>query len=380
MRMLRIPQADALLAAAVVVESQVEVWALGHGTAPRGATAVAGLVTALGIALRRRAPVAGLAIVLLSLAALQPLQDLSSDDDVYFPAFALMGAVYSAGAHARRLRGIVAVLSLVVAPVVLALGDRDGLSFDAVLFFEIFVGPAYLAGVAIGRRRARELVLTRHAERLDRDRERAAESAVAHERTRIARELHDVVAHAVSVMVVQAQGGRRIVRQEPGEAEEAFAVIERTGGQALGEMRRLLGMLRSADERASLAPQPGLEHLETLADDVRRAGLPVALELEGEPARLPPGVDVSAYRIVQEALTNALKHARPASATVRVRCLPAAVEVEVSDDGRGGAPDGGGHGLVGMRERVALYGGRLEAGDRPSGGFVIRARLPFEAR
>jgi signal transduction histidine kinase len=379
-RALRIPALDALLGAAVLVASQIEVWVLGHGTAPPGLAAAAGLAAALGTALRRRAPLTGLMLVLAGLLALLPAQDISSDDDVYFPVFAAMFAVYSAGAHARRLRGLVAVLALVVTPVVFALSDPDGLTVDAVVFFEIFVGPPYLAGLAIAHRRKSELALTRHAERLDRDRERAAEAAVAQERTRIARELHDVVAHAVSVMVVQAQGGRRMVRQEPGEAEEAFDVVERTGVQALGEMRRLLGMLRSADERAALVPQPGLGHLEALVADVRGAGLPVELVLQGDPAGLPPGVDVSAYRIVQEALTNALKHAGPASATVRVRCLAGAVEVEVSDDGRGGGTDGGGHGLVGMRERVALYGGRLEAGDGPTGGFAIRARLPYEAR
>ena len=204
------------------------------------------------------------------------------------------------------------------------------------------------------------------------------------ERARIARELHDVVAHGVSaIAVVQAQGGGRLVRSDPEEAEDAFATIERTGRQALVELRRLLGMLRVTDEQRVLAPQPGVARLGALVDDVRKAGLPVELVVDGDVATLPPGVDVSAYRIVQEGLTNALKHAGPARARVHVRYLPRAVEVEVTDDGRGGAivvagNDGGGQGLIGMRERVSLYGGRLEAGGRPSGGYAIRARLPFE--
>jgi signal transduction histidine kinase len=381
MRAPSIPASDVLLGAAFAVAAQVEVWALGHGTAPQAALAVAGVLTGIAIALRRRAALAGLALALFSIALIQPLGEISSDDDVYFPALALIVSAYSAGAYARRLRWVAAVLALLVAPVLLALSDPDGLSFDAVFFFEIFVAPPYIAGVAIARRRDREAALTRHAERLDRDRERAADAAVATERSRIARELHDVVAHAVSVIVVQAQGGARMVRPEPDEAEAAFAAIERTGAQALGEMRRLLGMLRATDEEAARTPQPGVAQLDALAEEVRRAGLSVELSVEGDAAALPAGVDVSAYRIVQEALTNALKYAGPATATVRVRCLPGAVEVSVLDDGRGSAaPDGGGHGLIGMRERVALYGGHLEAGAGSAGGFAIRARLPFEAR
>jgi signal transduction histidine kinase len=380
MRVARVPVADRWLAVAVLVVAQVEVWTLGHGTAPRVLATGASVVVAAGIGLRRVAPVAALAAVVAATGFVFAFEDVASDDDAYFPAFALMFAVYSAGAHARRLRGVAGVLALVVAPVMLSLGDRDGLSADSVLFFEIFVGPAFAAGVAIAHRRRRELELTRHAERLDRDRERAAETAVSLERARIARELHDVVAHAISVIVVQAQGGVRMVRAEPVEAEQAFGAIERTGRQALGEMRRLLGML-SADDDGELAPQPSLGHLDALIAEVERAGLPVELVREGDAACVPPGVDVSAYRIVQEALTNALKHAGPASATVRVRCLPTAVEVEVADDGHGApATNGGGHGLTGMRERVALYGGRLEAGARPSGGFTVSARLPFETR
>jgi signal transduction histidine kinase len=246
------------------------------------------------------------------------------------------------------------------------------------IFFSLIWLPPYVGGVAIARRRRREQVLERHAASLDADRERAAAAAVSQERARIARELHDIVAHAVSTMVVQAQGGARMVRIEPGEAEEAFDAIERTGRRALIEMRRLLAVLRAADDRAVLAPQPGVERLGELVDGVRSAGLPVELRVEGRVSPLPAGVDVSAYRIVQEALTNTLKHAGPARAKVVVRYLPDAIELEVSDDGAGSPAhdETGGQGLVGMRERVAIYGGKLDTGFGAAGGYRIRARLP----
>jgi signal transduction histidine kinase len=196
--------------------------------------------------------------------------------------------------------------------------------------------------------------------------------------------LHDVVAHNVSVMVVQAGAARRTVDRDTAGAKEAMNLIETTGRQALDEMRRLLGVLRKEDdqERPALTPQPSVRYLDQLVAQVRKAGLPVELEVEGDPRPLASGVDLSAYRIVQEALTNSLKHAGPAHATVRVRYGADDVEVTVTDDGRGPeAGDGAngtasGHGLVGIRERVALYGGELEAGPRRGGGYTVRAKLP----
>jgi signal transduction histidine kinase len=201
---------------------------------------------------------------------------------------------------------------------------------------------------------------------------------VADERTRIARELHDVVAHAISVTVVQARGGRRMLDESPDEARAAFDAIERTSTHALAEMRRLLGMLRESDDDLALAPQPSLTRLDALAEQVRAAGLPVEIAVEGDPVELPPGVDLSAYRIVQEALTNALKHAGPARARVRVRYAQEELELEITDDGAGNGDGGGsGHGLLGMRERVAVFGGELEAGVNAGGGYALRARLPI---
>jgi signal transduction histidine kinase len=186
-----------------------------------------------------------------------------------------------------------------------------------------------------------------------------------------------VVAHSISVIVLQARGGRRVLQSEPADAREAFAMIERTGHQALEEMRRLLGMLRRSDEEIALAPQPSLQELGRLVEQVRSAGLPVQLTIEGEARELPPGVELSAYRIVQEALTNALRHAGPARARVVIRYQPDDLELEIADDGPGtGDASAAGYGLIGMRERVSVYGGELQAGRRPEGGYALRVRLP----
>jgi signal transduction histidine kinase len=215
----------------------------------------------------------------------------------------------------------------------------------------------------------------RRVQLAERERDVAAREAVVEERARIARELHDAVAHNVSMIVVQAGAERRVV---DGSTREVLQTIEQIGRGALTEMRRLVGMLR-ADAAEPLAPQPGIRDLPMLVTQVREAGLPVELHVDGEPRELPVGIELSAYRIVQEALTNALKHAGEARASVRVHYGPDSLELEIADDGAGTpAPEtDGGHGLVGMRERVALYGGRLDAGRRPTGGFAVRVLLPI---
>ena len=208
------------------------------------------------------------------------------------------------------------------------------------------------------------------------ERELGAVQAAADERIRIARELHDVITHNVSVMVVQAAAANDVFEARPERAREALRAIEDTGRRALGELRRLLDVEGGGD---GTLPQPGLARVDELVANVRAAGLPVALEIEGRRPQLPEGVDLSAYRILQEALTNTLKHARATHARVRVRYGADAVELEVTDDGVGGSVDDGGRGIVGMRERVALFGGRLDAGSRPEGGFAVRARMPLGA-
>jgi signal transduction histidine kinase len=206
----------------------------------------------------------------------------------------------------------------------------------------------------------------------------AAQRAVAAERQRIARELHDVVAHSVSVMTVQAGAVRRLLLPEQERERQALETVEATGREALTEMRRLVGLLREHGTMPEFAPQPSMRAVDVLVGTVREAGLPVELEVEGEPTELPPGVDLSAYRVIQEALTNALKYAGPANAWVTVRWKGSELELEIANDGRsepGG--DGGGRGLEGLRERVALVGGSIESGPRAGGGFVVKAHLPL---
>jgi signal transduction histidine kinase len=213
----------------------------------------------------------------------------------------------------------------------------------------------------------------------EREREAAARIAVAEERTRIARELHDIVAHAMSVMVLQVGAVRHKLPPTLGENRDALGRVEQAGRTALAEMRRLLGAMRRDEDELELGPQPGLDALGSLVEDVSRAGLPVRLFLEGDSRPLPRAIDLSAYRIVQEGLTNALKHARASHAYVTVRYRPDDVQLQVADDGNGPATTNGkGHGLVGIRERVTIYGGQMSAGRAPAGGFVLTARLPID--
>jgi signal transduction histidine kinase len=248
----------------------------------------------------------------------------------------------------------------------------------------LFAGPALLAwvlGDSMHYRRAYYANLEDRAARLERERDAQARVAAVAERARIARELHDVIAHNVSVMVVQADGASYALATDPGRAKEALAAISATGRQALAEMRRMLGVLRREEEGPSevRAPQPGIGELGELLDQARLAGLPVSFTVEGDPQPLPGGVALAAYRIVQESLTNTRKHAGPvATASVVLRYSDAALVLAISDDGRGAAaPDGAGHGLTGMRERVATYGGSVAAGPRPGGGFEVVATLPL---
>ena len=239
---------------------------------------------------------------------------------------------------------------------------------------------AWVLGDSMRYRRAYYLALEDRAARLERERDAQAQIAAAAERARIARELHDVVAHNVSVMVVQADGASYALGSEPERARQALGTIAATGRQALAEMRRLLGVLRSGDEHAELAPLPGIDQLRDLLDQTRAAGRTVSLTLEGTPRPLPEGVGLAAYRVVQESLTNARKHGGiGASVAVSLRYLADELVLQVTDDGRGAATadDGGGHGLIGMRERVGIYGGSVLAGPRETGGYQVTARLPL---
>jgi signal transduction histidine kinase len=218
----------------------------------------------------------------------------------------------------------------------------------------------------------------RHAKLLEQERELRAREAIIEERARIARELHDIVAHGVSTMVLQAGGVRRRLTGDQGAERDVLLNVEETGRRSLTEMHRMLGIMRQPDSGEPFTPQPGLARLDELAQSMRAAGLPVELRVEGAAIQLPSGLDLSAYRIIQEALTNTLKHAGSARANVTVTYGPDALDLEVVDNGHGSSNGHvGGHGLVGMRERVALFGGELETGRRPEGGYRVHAHLPL---
>jgi len=375
---------DAVLALALAGTAQYEIWArplFDDGIpGPRLANAVLLLLITLPLAWRRRAPTVVFALVLVSVGLqVSQIDDARSVQPPFQDWIALLVVFYSLGAHAERRRAIAAGAlggaAVVAGDLVQLLSGEAGLEDTVPAWF--MLAAAYGVGFALRGQRIQSTLLAHRAERLEREREQKARLAVAEERVRIARELHDIVAHAISVIVVQAQAGQRVLEGEQASAREALGSIETTGRQALVEMRRLLGILRKEDRELALAPRPSLAYLDVLAERVRDAGLPVELHVEGEAKPLPPGVDLSAYRIVQEALTNALKHAGPASAQVVVRYRPGEVELEITDDGRGPV-DGreGGHGLVGMRERAALVGGNVESGTNGGRGYFVRARLP----
>ena len=233
------------------------------------------------------------------------------------------------------------------------------------------VAPVLIGRVIRSRARLNQ-ALREKAERLEHERADRAAAAALEERTRIAGELHDVVAHALSAMVVQASGARRLAERDPARAADAFKAVETSGREALTEIRRLLGVLRREDEEIALAPQPSLRHVGSLVRKIEAAGLPVELAVEGDEHDLPIGIDLTAYRVVQEALGGALEHGHAGRARVKLRYGPDQVELEVADDGS--APE---RPLLGIRERVALSGGRLQAGARRDGGHVVRAQLPL---
>ena len=367
---------DAGLAVGLAILVIVEVLANEEVDAPAGTVLPLGLLITLPVAFRRVAPVTTLAVVLTGFVTAEQLYGVA--DATGSPFAALLLALYSAGAYADR-RGRWISGGMLGAFLLAFVFDSATPIGDFFFIGGIMFGVWGAAIVVNSRQRLASELALRTVE-LEHEREEKARLAVAEERARIARELHDVVAHNLSVMIVQAGAERREVAEERPETAEVLETIEQTGRQAMAEMRRLLGMLRRSDDELALAPQPSVEHLETLVAQVRDAGMPVELSVEGERRPLPSGVDLSAYRIVQEALTNALKHAGPASARVTVRYGRDELDIEVVDDGRA-APNGngaGGHGLVGMRERVALFGGDLATGHRRDGGYAIKARLPID--
>jgi signal transduction histidine kinase len=369
---------DRIVAVFLVVLGQIELW-VGHALpGPKGLAAPLLLVITGSVAFRRRWPLGVGVVVMISNDVLGAVGGYGTS---LAHAAAWMCSLYAIAVwtDTRRFLIGVAVLALGNVAAYAAPGGATSIS-DAGIFTWLPTLAMVLVRGAVRGRQLRADALAARAELLEREHELRAHEAVAEERARIARELHDLVAHNVSVMVVQAGAERHALGPEQASTREALASIEQAGRQALVEARRLLGMLRRKDDGSELEPQPSVDHIDVLVEQIERAGLPVSLAVEGERAPLPAGVDLCAYRIVQEGLTNALKHAGPAHAEVVLRYAPRALDVEVRDDGRGPARangDGAGHGLIGMRERVALYGGALETGARDGGGFAIHAHLPL---
>ncbi len=360
-----------VLAAAAVTEV-----ATAGVDAPWPIAAVFALGTALPLLWRRRAPVVVLAVVLSSLAIPDATHGIANEASV--PFIGVLVATYASGAYTDRRSGRIAAGVIAVVLLFLAVSIGENVAGDA-LFIGGILYAVWGAATIVRSRQELATALAARTVELEHEREEKAQLAVVEERARIARELHDVVAHTLSIMVVQAGAERRALGAARPETSEVLATIEATGRTAMAEMRRLLGMLRRSDDELALAPQPSLAHLDELVAQVREAGMPVDLRIEGEPRPVAPGVDLSAYRIVQEALTNALKHAGPARARVTVRYGDDELDIEIADDGARApaAAPAGGHGLVGMRERVALFGGDLATGRRRGGGYAVRARLPL---
>jgi signal transduction histidine kinase len=306
---------------------------------------------------------------------------LASSHPSFEPFAAIVIAVYSVGAHTsggRARAGSALLLALGVGVVVGSVATGHGAA--DLLSPGFWLLAAWVVGRIIRGWRRRTLELEAMTRELAAQRDLQAQAAVAVERGRIARELHDVVAHNVSMMVVQAGAAARVLEGAQPHVRDALAAIAETGRATVDEMRTLLGVLRAGEDGPALSPQPGLADLERLLQSVRDAGLPVSLHVDGEPVYLPQALDLSAYRIVQEALTNTLKHAGPSRAEVTIRYAAGEVELEVRDDGAGTGPGGGGgHGLVGMRERAAMFGGEIEVGPLAGGGFGVLARLPLAA-
>ena len=337
---------------------------------------VLALIIAPPLLLRRRfpfgAPVAvGAGVVIASFAdnSLVPFD---------FVAFLAGCAAVFLLAQLREPRQAVAGLAMAVGVEAIVVRNDPRGQVGQLVFVSLVFTVVWVVGFMLGRKFAEADEARERAARAEREREAEARAAVAEERARIARELHDVVGHSVSVMTVQASGVRRLLREDQHREREALLIVERTGREALAEMRRMVGVLRRPEEAPALAPQPSLEHVERLVEQAREAGLPVELRVRGEAVDLPAGVDLTAYRLVQEGLTNALKHANASHAEVLVDYGDGAIEVMVSDDGRGlGNGDGGGHGLVGMRERAKLLGGRLHVRSTPGRGTRISAQVPL---
>ncbi len=376
---------DSVFAGLVLVAGLVSLTAEPTPANATPTDALAAVLVGIGfgaLAFRRRYPIAVLAVATAT-AVVYVARDYPDNG---LPVVALIALYTVASLRPRRVWLTAVIVFLVLLGVSALIRPQELNLVDFVGNVAIF-GIAGVFGDCVRLRKAYTATVEARAADLERNQQVEAQRAVAEERLRIARELHDVVAHAMSVVAVQSGVGAHVIDTDPAEAKRILENVKVTSREALDEMRRLMGVLRREEpdgdgtERA-LAPVPGLDGLEALAQSLREAGVPVTVTVTGTRADIPPGVDLCAFRIVQEALTNVLKHAGPARAGVNVDYKPGAVTVRVTDDGRGAsaaaAPAGGGHGLLGMRERVAVFGGELAAGPRVGGGFRVAATLPFD--
>jgi signal transduction histidine kinase len=383
-RRINLVRLDQVVALVLAVQIELHVWSVASGD--RVLPAFGALIFAVPVAFRRRWPLGAMLTVLVALAIKTIVAPGSngplSDAAGVLPALLLLSYGVGAFAPPRRSRWVLLLeIAVSTANSLITPGKASSLP-ASVLFVTIL---PYVFGRMMRARSEKVRAGREEAERLDADRDAHARSAASDERTRIARELHDVIAHSVSVMVIQAGGARLVMGTDPDRAESSLRSVERAGRDALAEMRRLLGLLD--DQRdALLGPQPGLADLGALVAQARSAGLDAVFHIEGEPAAVSSALDLCAYRVVQEALTNAVKHAAPTRADVHVRWRTDALELEISDEGSRAsrsphhalAP--GGHGLIGMRERLALHEGTLSADAGPEGGFTVRAVLPLVER
>jgi signal transduction histidine kinase len=374
---------DAIVALAFVVFGQLAVWGnwgdyQGDQDAPVWVEALFALTFTVPLAWRRRAPLAAISVIAGGLMTHVLLVECAAPFlSGYVP---VLVATYSVGAYATRRHALAGVAIAVCGVLVVTLRIVDLRDLGDIAIDVLAVVVAWVIGRGMHHRAARADALSDEVRTLERE----AREAIAQERTRIARELHDVIAHSVSVMGVQAGAAEQMLAIDPERAREPLQAIQAGAREAISELRLLLGVLRGGDDGPALAPQPGLDQLDALVEQMRAAGLPTQLTVEGAPARLSAGVELSAYRIVQEALTNALKHAHAAAAEVTIRHRAQGLDLEVVNSGSsngGGRPAStSGHGLIGMRERVALYGGTITTGHRDGGGYAVRAHLPSDGR
>jgi signal transduction histidine kinase len=343
---------------------------------PRNAFAYTLIALAtLPFMLRSRYPIGVLVLTSTAVVVLSA----SEYNEGALPVWLLLGA--ATVGNRNELRRVVGVAAYMFVLMVLLLASQHDRNFSVWTFLvQLALFPtAFTVGTSIRSRRLRLEALEQRTEALEATRAEEAKRAVSDERLHIAQELHDVLAHTLSVIAVQAGTGAHVIDQNPAEAKRALDNIAETSRSSLAELRQLLGVLRSDDDTKTYVPAPRLADLDRLAGEVTAAGVPVEMTIEGSPGELTPGVELTAYRIVQEALTNVMKHAGPARAQVRLSFTSGALEIDVTDDGRGLAARNGnshGHGLIGMQERVAMYGGTLQAAGAPGGGFRVSATLP----